>query len=448
MVSSSEKQDGLLRVDVPARSQITTLLDEPSVRLHPNRVGISTRKKLIAVAMATTFAAGGLFGAIRGTQSDTSIDNQGDKVAANPVAGLILSNASPDSSTKIGVITNQEVLREIKNKYGVTIPNQPSNEYATQDQSTGQLTLNFVPSVEEARVIEDSLSKIPVAGYLSPLIIPYKNNAAGAIEGGSFLGPDWPFMLGSSEYPNLPKNKFITNEPAMELYMPDVPLDTQLPQKTQETTNLPPLEQISFQSVNVKENLQETVPWTTERERLQQTVVHEFAHALQDKIAIANSPSLEAYWNRQAFSLYNENTWDITNPLYTTFAKVTGWKLFSSYEDIKQYDPAEAEKLLKQNPKGSMNDKFWDRDPSIWGDLAHRHGGPTIYSRYGPIQEAWAEYWMTSILYPDLLTPSVNKYFENVRNGLEQNKNDPGVFIQEIVNNPNILLQGLTLVEK
>jgi hypothetical protein len=223
-----------------------------------------------------------------------------------------------------------------------------------------------------------------------------------------------------------------------------VPLDTPLPIKTELTANVPPLEEISLESSGVRENLAETVPWTTERERLTQTVVHEFFHALQDKVSIANAPSLAAYWDRQAFSLYNENTWDVSNPLFVTFAQVTGWKLTSVIDDIRQYDPAGAQEEARKYP-AAAHEYVWDRDTAFWGDLAHRHGGPTIYARYGPIQEAMAEYWMTYLLYPNLLTSSERQYFANICQGLRQN---PQSFIRQIVKNPDMLLRGVTIIEK
>ena len=104
-----------------------------------------------------------------------------------------------------------------------------------KDENTGQLTLNIVPTVEEAQVIEKAISKVPAAGFLSPLVIPFENTSQGAIEGGAFLGQDWQWMLRSSDYQNLPKDKWLDTRSATELLIPNVSLDSPLPEKTQDT---------------------------------------------------------------------------------------------------------------------------------------------------------------------------------------------------------------------
>jgi hypothetical protein len=398
---------------------------------------------LLAVVAATAFATAGLFGVTRLPSNNTAIGNTDTNAGTGPVPGKVKAGET-GTFPSIEVITPQDVLNDIEKKYGVFIPQNPSPEYAAKDDNTGQLTLNIVPTVEEAQVIEKAISKVPAAGFLSPLIIPFENTSQGAIEGGAFLGQDWQWMLRSSDYQNLPKDKWLDTRSATELLIPNVSLDSPLPEKTQDTANLPPLEEISLETAKVKVNLEESVPWTNQREKLVQTVVHEFFHALQDKVSIANSPSIAEYWNRQSFSLYNENTWDVTNPLFVTFAKVTGWKLVSVVDYMKQYDPQGAKQEAIKFPN-STKEYMWDMDPKIWGDLANRHGGPTIYSRYGPIQESMAEYWMTYFLYPNLLTPSERQYFHNIEAGLRGN---PEEFIQEIVKDPNILLRGVTLIEK
>jgi len=337
-------------------------------------------------------------------------------------------------------LTAQDILIRIKDRYGVLIPTQIETTYSNDSNEGNTSPNNHVPSIEEAQVIEDAISRIPAAGFLSPLVIPFVNISEGAIAGGSFMGRDWPFFLHRQNYTGLPTDRFLDDKPAIKLLIPLAGLDASLPIKTEDTSNLPPISQITLNTVRVRLNLQETVPWTNGRERLKQTVVHEYFHALDDKVSIANSPSISEYRKRQGFYIWNKNTNDITNPLYVTFAKVTGWRLVSLIDYIAQYDPEVAKRRSKEHPE-SEKTFIWDMDHAIWGDLAHRHGGPTIYSRYGPIQESIAEYWMTSVLYPGLLTADERQYFDNIKNGL---KGDPQKFVQEIVKNPNILLKGIT----
>lgn len=364
------------------------------------------------------------------------------KLTALGITGLALDAACTPAKRKVSTenLTAQDILTRIKGKYGVLIPPQAEAIYSKKDQQTGFITPNYIPSLEEAKVIEEAVSKVPAASYLSPLVIPFVNISEGAVAGGSFMGRDWPFFLRPKDYTGLPTDRFLDDKPAIELLMPLADLDAPLPVKTEDTSNLPPISQITLNTARVKLNLQESVPWTNGRERLKQTVVHEFFHGLEDKVSIVNSPTILEYRKRQGFYLWNKNTNDITNPLYVTFAKVTGWRLVSIIDYIAQYDPQEAKRKLIEHPEPEKP-FVWDMDPAIWGDLAHRHGGPTIYSRYGPIQESIAEYWMTSVLYPGLLTADERRYFDNIKNGL---KGDPQKFVQEIVKNPNILLKGVT----
>jgi len=64
---------------------------------------------------------------------------------------------------------------------------------------------------------------------------------------------------------------------------------------------------------------------------------------------------------------------------------------------------SEVQKLFDLYPD-SARLLFLTRDPDVWGDLANRKIRITPFASYGPIQEAFCEYWMTSILYPELLT--------------------------------------------
>lgn len=360
------------------------------------------------------------------------------RLTALGVAGLALETVcapvrrkAPTENLKV-----EDILLGIKEKYGVLIPTKEEPTYSKKDVQLGFTTPNHVPNMEEAQIIEEAISKIPSAGYLSPLMIPFLHISEGAVAGGHFVGRDWPASLRPGEY-KLPPDRFLDDKAAIILLIPLVDLDRPLPTKNENTSNLPPLSQISLENAKVKVNLEEVVPWTNGRERLKQTVLHEFFHAFDERVSLENSSSVSEYRKRQGFYIWNKNTNDITNPLYVTFARVTGWKLIPITDYIAQYDPEEAKKKRNVNEKPPL---VWDMDPEVWGDLAHRRGGPTIYSRYGPIQESIAEYWMTSVLYPHLLTANERRYFDNIKNGL---KGNPEKFVKEVVKNPNILLKGI-----
>jgi len=328
------------------------------------------------------------------------------------------------------------LLAEIQDRYGVEIPDRMEAEYSTTDQNTGQVSPNLVPNLEQTQVIEAALARLPSPRYFAPLLIPMRNSDPGAITGGEYLGFNWPCFLDPRTCPGGFVYDRLLAAPALEIMLPDLSLGAALPVKSGTSSLLPTLEQISLETSQVTPNLTETVPWTTQGEHLTQSVIHEYAHAIDDAVSLANSPSVKEYWNRQAFTLVNENTWDVTNPLYVAFAQLTGWRTVSLYDYLLQYDPTEAAAALLRDP-GAKTEFLWDRDPAVWGDLAHRRNRLTIYASYGPIQESFAEFYMTSILYPNLLKNSENRFFERLNTGLAA---DPKAFIVALVAKPSILL--------
>lgn len=341
-----------------------------------------------------------------------------------------------DSEQQVKLETPEEVLTRLKEKFGVEIPIQTLPIYSTEDTGTGEIRPNVVPTNEESQVLFETLAKIPGAGYLAQLVIPFRNYQEGAVAGGGYLGYQWPVFFHRDRYGEFPYDRLVDVRSAIELQLPNVDLSSPLPQKTENSSLLPVFSQISNQQAGVKIDLKEEVPWTNHGERLKQAVVHEFGHGLEDQVSLAASSSVKDYWDRQTFTLFNKNTWDINHPLFVSFAKLTGWKLVPFIDFVRQYDPEHARKYLEPRPDVG-GQPIWDRDFDVWGDLGHRRNRLTIYASYGPIQEAFTEFWMASILYPELLTGDEKRYFAKIHEGL---KSDPQKLIQRIVSEPNLLL--------
>lgn len=335
------------------------------------------------------------------------------------------------------VETAREILIRIKNRLGIEIPTDVLPYFSREDPQNGEVMPNAIPTDEEAKILEETLNKIPGAKSLVQLVIPLRNHKPGAIAGGSYMGFQWPFFYHRKNYEEFPKDSLVSSRAAAELKLPAGRMTDSLPEKSENTTFLPLLEQASINQSKVKINFAEEVPWTTQEERLKQAIVHEFAHGLEDQIRLADSKSVREYQDRQGFYLFfNKNTVDINNPLLVSFGHLTGWKLVPWVEFARQYDPEFAENTARNYPDHAK-EFVWDRDFSIWGDLVHRKNRLTIYASYGPIQEAFAEFWMASILYPQLLTDAERRYFGKIHEGL---RSDPQKLIQRIVSEPNLLL--------
>jgi len=344
----------------------------------------------------------------------------------------VQAETQPVNPPVVETKTNIDILNEINQRYGVEIPTTVSHRYSELDLNTKEMLPNLIPSKEEAEILEKAISKVPGASYLGPLLIPSANTEPDPIPGGSYLGYQWPAFLHPDEFTEFPYDRLVDKRPAISIKIPDVPVDEPLPEVKDKNNLLPSIAAMTNETITI--NGEEEIPWTTYGDRLEIATIHEFAHGIEDQLSLATSSSVSEYWNKQAFTIVNKNTWDIDNPVFTTFAKVNGWELIPEYDYVKQYDSEFAE-YLKDG--GWAKGFLWDRDPKVWGDLKDRKLRLTVYASYGPIQEAFAEFWMASILYPELLTEDEKAYFGKLHNGLRGN---PEEFIKQIATNPNILL--------
>jgi hypothetical protein len=339
------------------------------------------------------------------------------------------THSLPDPETR--TLNNLEILREIKDTYGVEIPVEVSEKYL-RETPFGVKQTNTIPTFEEAELLSKTVALVPGAQFLSGLVIPYREITKG-VDAPSYMGRQWPFFLQPSKYPKgFPKDRFLSETAAIKLILPPEKeaLSDPLPEAEDPRNLIPPLVQISLNPTGIKVKIPEkSIPRTILGERLSQVLVHEFAHGFQDPVSLANSKDLKEYWYRQAFTLLLKNTIDITNPVYVSFAKLNGWKLVSVRKLWEQYDPKTAYELyVKRGIQESL--QVWDRDPKYWGPLEDRNARLSVYATYGPIQEAFAEFWTAYILYPDLLTDEERKYFGWIAKGL---RNDPGQLIQEML---------------
>jgi hypothetical protein len=337
--------------------------------------------------------------------------------------------------------STEEILAFLEKNYDVEIPNHVSPVYSEETYirtSEGELKLhdtreNSLLNFEEAKIVAETISSIPAVGFLTQLIIPFRRSEEGVIPGGSYLGYQWPAYLQLKNYDEFPRDRFISNKAAIKLILPEgAKMTDALPVVREEYSNavLPPLLQKSLDSAGVKANTRMETPWTTMGERLKQALVHETGHGLINQVTIAASRDMEDYWKRQSVTLYNMTTIDIDNPLFKGFAEVNGWKLIPFVELMRQYMPKKADSFADEHPERARK-LFWERDLKIWGNLQDRKVRLTPYASYGPIQEAFCEYWMASILYPKLLTEEEGKFFETTQQGLQKN---PAAFIQGLVN--------------
>lgn len=336
--------------------------------------------------------------------------------------------------------STEEILKFVQERYSIEIPARPLSEYSHETwvedesgQGKSETIQNTTLTHEEAVTIGTTLGLIPGAGSLAQLIIPYRNHEKKAIPGGSYMGYYWSRSMEFSR--QLPKD---TDKAAIRLDLPaDISLDDSLPEISEGDVLLPFMSQLGLVESGVTVKITHELPWTTHRERLKQSIVHEFGHGLWDQVALADSKTYKDYYNTGWHAPYNFNTWDVNHPILVTFAEVNGWKLVPYPQFVEQYDPEYAEELV-QNKSEVANASIWDRDAEVWGPLEDRVMRLTPYASYGPPQETFPEFFMASILYPEFLNERETHYFKRIHEGLRRN---PQAFFKSIVESPEILLE-------
>jgi len=294
----------------------------------------------------------------------------------------------------------------IYKEFGILIPTELMTEYSGIDGPNSPLT------EDEIEIVRETLRMVPNAGEIIQLIIPVRTSDPEAIPGGSFLDYQWPFFLNPGDYEGFPKDYFLSDMRAVILMLPvGVAVSDSLPEIKPDSNLLTPELMWTYQEFPLKQEME--IPWTTYGERLQQALIHEIGHGLLAWAALDQSGSVRTYWERQGFTLVGWNTRDTSNPLLVSFANVNGWRLFYFSDYI--------ESLMLNLPEESQTSDFmiWDRDPNVWAYVPDRVIRLNPYASYGPIQEAFPEFWMASILYPEFLTEGELDFFSEVKESLE-----------------------------
>lgn len=355
-------------------------------------------------------------------------------VAVGAMLGVnkYLKPFEPPRSESLG-----DILDEIKSKYGIYIPSLTGEftQYENGVEQSTQITQ------DEAETIKNSLKIIPSAGKFIQLIIPFRNESAGAIAGGSYLGPNWDFFLDPSKYENYPRDKYLSNISAVSLALPDKKLDELMPPVDKDSNFLPLLSEASMNQAGIQAKNIVYYPWTNHGERLRQVVVHEIGgHGVTElagRIKVNYNPETECY--SSAMSLFGGIPLDTNNPIVSSFAKVNGWMLTPYSEFMAQWGDfgrQQSEKLKSTDPKFAAW-TVWDRDPKYWGSLEDRTIRLDPYASYGTIKETFATFFMFYSLSrvdnrydKSLLTGKETKYFDRMFNGLHRN---PEKYIQNLI---------------
>jgi len=341
-----------------------------------------------------------------------------------------------------------DILKEIRSKYGIYIPalaGEFTQYQACQgkdnklEQCSPERSTQI--SLEEASKIQDALKLIPSVGKMVQLIIPFRNSSADAIGGGSYLGPNWDFVLDISKYQTYPQDRYLSSMSAVKLVLSNKGLNEPLPPVTQSSNFLPLLSQISLDATGISPKNMVLYPWTNYGERLTQVVIHEVAGhgvaVLARRIKVNHNP--EAGYESSAMSLLGGIPLDTNNPIFSSFAKVNGWRLIPYRESMAQYGNIGrqlAGELSRTDPK-MAEWPVWDRDPKYWGELRDRKIRLDTYSSYGTLHEAFANFFMFYLLSrtdsrysPSLLTKDETQYFDRMFKGLSEN---PETYIKKLI---------------
>lgn len=391
-------------------------------------------KRVLAPSLAKAFATGVVVVGGHVLSGCNFVSRGAD--AEIPVVVPAARNIEPTASSSLSEESQQSaeptdaaaVLERIKKEKGVVVPTEVSSTYSevlyrineNKEREIIGENPNAVLTKNEAEVVEDILSQIPAGGYLIQLIIPQRldEELFAPIPVASLLGYNWPVFINRPNYGDFPRDRLVTDDVAIKLL---------LPENVDMYEDLPSIDQLIERYPYFTDSYRKEaeIPWTTHAEKLKQSVAHESGHSLINKVRLAMADGdIERYFELQGISLFNEVSVDVDNPIFVEFAKVNGWiKVpFGEYvfEYMKKFYPDKINQL--DSAQLEAGDKMvWARDPKIWNNLLDRDFYLTYHATYGPIQEAFSDYWMISILYPDLLTKEEQDFFFKIHEGLEEN---------------------------
>ena len=347
------------------------------------------------------------------------------------------------ANKKVNKTEGEELLgtiREIQSKYGVYIPSLEGefSDYqvclGTNNEliRCGEKENSTQITKEEAVIIKEGLDKIPSPGRFVQMVIPFRKNSPDVIGGGSYLGYNWDYFLDPSKYQDYPKDRYLSNISAVQLFISDKKVDSALPPVTSNSNFLPLLSEAGMNQLGLKATNRVDYPWTTYGERLKQVVIHEIGgHGVDEyasRIKVKNNP--RADYEASAMSLFGGIPLDTNNPVISSFAKVNGWKPVPYSDFLTQwgdYGKEQSDDLKRKNPKRA-DWPVWDRDTKVWGELGNRNIRLDPYASYGTVRETFATFFMFYTLSKSdnrydksLLTKEEIKYFDGMFKGLSKN---------------------------
>lgn len=337
---------------------------------------------------------------------------------------------------KVSETLNQSSENQISDRSGVLVPLSTDQRFSmTDDTYSETYDLSGRNPAEltkvEVSIISESLSKIPYAGELAPLLLPYRHKAGDSGITGIYWGRTWSSAVKKFDAGH------IDEDAGIGLFLPD---------------NFNPDEKVAPSLVynglagdRGRSTEFDEIPLGTKRDGLERTVLHEYGHALADAAFYLARP-LEDYKNESSNSMVIPYFNVLANhPIYKSFAKVNGWKLVPLDETGLGPEGDDYKQALERGeyPWGSQG--AWVRDTRVWGEgpyeeipwLATKKVRLTQYASVAMIHETFAEFYMASVLSPEHLTKDEKSYFDRLHKGLNGNTK---AFLRQITENPDILL--------
>lgn len=291
----------------------------------------------------------------------------------------------------------KQILKDLQRESGIEILLTPSKEYKLSFK-----TPFYTPiTLSEAEVIATTVCKIPGASTLISLIIP--NRQPSDIDhlkyqcNGRYFGHNGTFVVGENG-----ENKDYTDWPPSNKSV--VLLD--LPNIAIEETITP--EHLGLMNPSTRPSSM----FTIYREVVAYVIAHELGHGLIDHIRIVASADKEEY-------LHHHTRLD-PYFLFKGFANLVGWRL-KNMPSFETYDNGGSNEQMIHNHSHALHTE--------WRKLKGRKNIEPSGERFSSIEEAFADYWALSILYPELLSTGEKSYFN--------------IFHQELTSRPKEFIRAI-----
>lgn len=297
--------------------------------------------------------------------------------------------------------TAEDIIGDIFARHGIFIPNETDKSHAVSASfirnafgidtfSEEALPTNL--SVEEAGMVHSVLDKIPGAGtYTDSITILREPQNSAAAQRAAVRG----YSYESQVFIMLSAN-FSVNSPYFHADASSIQTEGEL---------------LSYVITHeLGHNFSSAVAQVVERETDQ-------------KVTVENIPVLVGDKEIGPFVFTSR---DDIDPLYGTYGAVTKWEYDRG--GILYYE----DKIID----ASGFPFFWFPNPPRPRD---RERFPNVNSEHS-IEEALADDFANYALRPEILPPLVRAYFARIFYGLQE---DPSLFIQNVADNPMVLLEGI-----